>query len=188
MTLSRTEFFVHEKALCESSKVGKGTRIWAFAHVLPEASIGENCNIGEGVFIENRVIIGNGCTIKNGVSLWDCVTLEDDVFVGPNAVFTNDFTPRAFIKRGISLYRPTLVRRGATLGANATLICGHTIGEYAMVGAGCVVSKDVPPHALVVGNPMRVIGRVCFCGFRLDADGYCRLNSSCQFQSKNPIR
>ncbi len=152
--------FVHERALCESKNIGAGTRVWAFAHVLPGAKIGENCNLGENVFVENKVVIGNGCTIKNGVAIWDCVTLEDDVFVGPNAVFTNDLRPRAFVKKGSAAFLPTHVKKGATIGANATLVCGVTIGEYAMIAAGAVVTRDVAPYTLVAGNPARPIGKV----------------------------
>lgn len=164
MNESAVDYFVHAKAICDTTFVGKGTRIWAFAHAMEGARIGECCNIGEQVFIEGKAVIGNRCTIKNGVAVWDMVTLEDDVFVGPNAVFTNDLKPRAFIKRGHAFYLPTLVKRGATIGANATLICGVTINEFALIGAGCVVSKDVPAFSLVVGNPMRIIGEVCYCG------------------------
>lgn len=167
------KFFVHEKALCESPHVGEGTRVWGFSHVMAEARIGSRCNIGEHVFIENKVIIGDGCTIKNGVAIWDSVTLENDVFIGPYAVFTNDLIPRAFLKRGSGSYAPTLVKTGATIGANATLVCGVTIGEYAMVAAGAVVTKDVPSHLLVMGNPAGVAWRVCYCGGRLDNSDYC---------------
>ncbi|MCB0403420.1 MAG: N-acetyltransferase [Bdellovibrionales bacterium] len=167
-TLITPAFFVHEKAICESQKIGEGTRIWGFSHVLPGAVIGKGCNLGEHVFVENHVSIGNGCTIKNGVSLWDKVTLEDDVFVGPHAVFTNDMNPRAFSKKGQAGFLPTHVCRGATIGANATIVCGVTIGEYAFVGAGAVVTRDVAPYTLVVGNPARAIGKVDKSGNRLD--------------------
>jgi acetyltransferase-like isoleucine patch superfamily enzyme len=165
--------FVHEKALCESLNIGHGSRVWAFSHVLPGAGIGRNCNIGEHVFIENKVVIGNGCTIKNGVAIWDKITLEDHVFVGPNVVFTNDLRPRAFIKRGLDQYLPTVLKQGCTIGANATLVCGIIVGEYAMVGAGSVVTKDVPSHTLVLGNPARIVERVCYCGTRLDLRDQC---------------
>ena len=148
------DYFMHSHALVESRQIGKNTRIWAFAHVLPNASIGADCNICDYVFIENDVIIGNRVTIKCGVQIWDGIQLEDDVMVGPNATFTNDLYPRS--KQPFELRR-TVVKRGASIGANATILCGITIGEGAMVGAGAVVLKDVPPHAVVVGNPARII-------------------------------
>ncbi len=148
------EYFVHSHALLESKAIGKNTRIWAFVHILPNAVIGADCNICDHVFIENDVIIGDRVTIKCGVQLWDGIRLEDDVMVGPNATFTNDMFPRS--KKPFEL-RPTQVKRGASIGANATILCGITIGEEAMVGAGAVVTKDVPDRAVVVGNPARII-------------------------------
>ena len=149
------DFFVHEKAICETRQVGQGTRIWAFAHVLPGASIGANCNVCAHVFIENDVRVGNNVTVKSGVQLWDGIEIEDDVFIGPNATFTNDRFPRS--KRYPEKYAKTLVERGATIGANATLLPGIKIGADAMVGAGAVVTKDVPPCAVVAGNPAQII-------------------------------
>lgn len=151
-------FFQHSHALVESNRIGKGTRIWAFVHVLPGAVIGEDCNICDHVFIENDVVVGDRVTIKCGVQLWDGVMLEDDVFVGPNATFTNDMFPRS--KQYPDSFSRTLVQKGASIGANATLLAGITIGENAMIGAGAVVTKDVPPNAIVVGNPARVKGYV----------------------------
>jgi acetyltransferase-like isoleucine patch superfamily enzyme len=145
--------FRHPQALVESASIGRGTRVWAFAHVLPGARIGEDCNICDHVFIENDVVVGNRVTIKCGVQLWDGVTLEDDVFVGPNATFTNDRFPRS--KQYPPEFGRTLVRAGASIGANATLLSGITIGERAMIGAGAVVTKDVPAGAIVFGNPAR---------------------------------
>ena len=150
------EFFQHPQALVESATIGKGTRIWAFAHVLPHARIGEDCNICDHVFIENDVQVGDRVTIKCGVQLWDGVTLEDDVFVGPNVTFSNDPFPRS--RQQPQAFSRTLVRRGASIGANATILPGLTIGIGAMIGAGAVVTKDVPPHAIVVGNPGRIRG------------------------------
>jgi acetyltransferase-like isoleucine patch superfamily enzyme len=147
-------YFKHSHALVESQQIGENTRIWAFAHVLPNARIGADCNICDHVFIENDVIIGDRVTIKCGVQVWDGVRLEDDVMVGPNATFTNDMFPRS--KQPFEL-RPTLVKRGASIGANSTILCGITIGEEAMVGAGAVVTKDVPDRAVVVGNPASII-------------------------------
>jgi UDP-2-acetamido-3-amino-2,3-dideoxy-glucuronate N-acetyltransferase len=157
--------FVHPAALCEA-EVGPGTRVWAFAHVMAGASVGADCNICDHVFVEAGAVIGDRVVVKNGVSVWDRVRIEDDVFVGPNVAFTNDRTPRA---RGLGYLSPlvgTDVRRGATIGANATIVCGVEIGEFALVGAGAVVVKDVAPYALVVGNPARVVGTVCRCGRR----------------------
>jgi UDP-2-acetamido-3-amino-2,3-dideoxy-glucuronate N-acetyltransferase len=170
------DVFVHEKGLCESTTVGDKTRVWAFAHVMKGARIGRECNVGNHAFIENKVVIGDHCTIKNGVAVWNGVTLEDGVFVGPFAVFTNDLRPRSFLRLPEEKYlKPTLLKRGVTLGANCTIVCGVTIGEYAMVGAGAVVTADVPAHTLVVGNPARSIGQICYCGERLDAREYCRI-------------
>jgi len=148
--------FVHEKALCESTDVGLGTRVWAFAHVLPGARIGRDCNICDGVFIENDVIVGDGTTIKCGVQLWDGVRLGNDVFVGPNATFTNDLFPRS--RQHPERYAQTIVEDGASIGANATILAGITIGRGAMVGAGAVVTRSVPANAIVVGNPARIKG------------------------------
>lgn len=150
------KFFVHPNALCESPHIGANTRIWAFAHVLPEAVLGSDCNICDGVFIENDVRIGDRVTIKCGVQLWDGVSLEDDVFVGPNATFTNDKHPRS--KSYPESFARTLICQGASIGANATILPGLVIGKYAMVGAGAVVTQSVPPYAIVVGNPARITG------------------------------
>jgi UDP-2-acetamido-3-amino-2,3-dideoxy-glucuronate N-acetyltransferase len=151
-------FFIHQNAIVESTKIGKGTRVWAFAHVLPGATIGDDCNICDQTFIENDVIIGNRVTIKSGVQLWDGITIEDDAFIGPNATFTNDPFPRS--KQYPQSYSRTLIRKGASIGANATILPGLSIGQQAMVGAGTVVTKDVPPFAIVVGNPARILGYV----------------------------
>lgn len=148
--------FVHPQGLCEASNIGDGTRVWAFAHVLPGARIGRDCNICDGVFIENDVVVGDNVTVKCGVQLWDGVRLEDDVFVGPNVTFTNDLFPRS--RQYPEEFATTVVRRGASLGANATILPGIVIGEEAMVGAGSVVTRDVPPRAIVMGNPARVRG------------------------------
>jgi UDP-2-acetamido-3-amino-2,3-dideoxy-glucuronate N-acetyltransferase len=161
--------FVHERAICESSDIGAGTRVWAFAHVLPGAVIGSDCNLCDGVFVENDVIVGDRVTIKSGVQLWDGVRLGDDVFVGPNVAFTNDRTPRS--KRYPEKFEMTIVEDGASLGANSTILPGLTIGREAMVGAGAVVTRAVPPHAVVAGNPARIIGYV-------DGDGRPRPSRS----------
>jgi len=149
-------FFQHTHALVESEHIGDGTRIWAFVHVLPQAVIGSDCNICDHVFIENDVIIGNRVTIKCGVQIWDGLRIEDDVFVGPNATFTNDLYPRS--KEYPEKFAQTHIAKGASIGANATILAGLRIGEKAMVGAGAVVTKDVPAHAIVVGNPARIMG------------------------------
>jgi acetyltransferase-like isoleucine patch superfamily enzyme/dTDP-4-dehydrorhamnose 3,5-epimerase-like enzyme len=152
------DYFVHERALCESLKIGKGTRVWAFAHVLPEAWIGQDCNVCDNVFIENDVRVGDRVTIKCGVQLWDGVTLEDDVFIGPNVTFTNDIFPRS--KKIPEKFARTIIRCGASIGANATILPGITIEQGAMVGAGAVVTRSVPPNAIVVGNPAKIVGYV----------------------------
>lgn len=168
--------FVHPHGLCESDLVGPGTRIWAFAHVLTGARIGSDCNVCDHAFVEGGASVGDRVTIKNAVLIWDRVTIEDDVFLGPNMVFTNDLRPRAAVKKGRDQLLPTLVRRGATIGANATIVCGVTIGEYAMVAAGAVVISDIPAYALVVGTPARAIGWVCECGGTLNPDLTCTCN------------
>ena len=149
-------FFVHPNALCESLQVGAGTRIWAFAHVLPGAVIGADCNICDHTFIENDVQVGDRVTIKCGVQLWDGVRVEDDVFIGPNATFTNDPFPRS--RHHPERFERTLIRHGASIGANATILPGVTVGENALIGAGAVVTRDVPPLAIVTGNPARITG------------------------------
>ncbi len=153
-----TELYVHPHALCESAHVGAGTRVWAFAHVLPGAVIGRDCNICDHVFIENDVTVGDRVTVKCGVQLWDGVTVADDVFIGPNVTFTNDKLPRS--KQCPEQFARTAVERGASIGANATILPGVTIGAKAMVGAGAVVTRSVPPRATVVGNPARIVGYV----------------------------
>jgi acetyltransferase-like isoleucine patch superfamily enzyme/dTDP-4-dehydrorhamnose 3,5-epimerase-like enzyme len=151
-------FFKHELAVVESDRIGDGTRVWAFAHILPGARIGADCNICDHTFIENQVVLGDRVTIKCGVQLWDGVTLEDEVFVGPNATFTNDDFPRSGRHDRPLLH--TLVRRGASIGGNATILPGIAIGECAMVAAGAVVTRDVPPNTVVAGNPARIMGYV----------------------------
>ena len=143
----------------EGAKIGKGTKIWHFSHIMPGAILGENCNIGQNVVISPKVVLGNNVKVQNNVSVYTGVICEDDVFLGPSCVFTNVINPRSFISRKEE-FRTTLVQRGATIGANATIICGVTIGEYAMIGAGSVVTKDIPDYALVVGNPGKQIGWV----------------------------
>jgi acetyltransferase-like isoleucine patch superfamily enzyme len=160
-------FFVHPNALCESDNIGKNTRIWAFAHVLKGAKIGDDCNLCDGVFVENDVVIGNRVTIKNCIAVWDGITIEDDVFLGPNCVLTNDLYPRSKAHVGVV---KTLIKQGATIGANATIICGNTLGRYCMIGAGAVVTKNVPDFALVLGNPARFKHWVAKTGEKLIFD------------------
>lgn len=162
--------FIHDRALCESEDIGPRTRILAFAHVMKGARIGADCNVGDHAFIEGGAVIGDRVTVKNCVLVWAKVTIEDEVFLGPNMVFTNYPTPRSAFKTSEEVWVPTLVRRGASIGANATIVCGVTIGAEAFVGAGSVVVRDVPAHALVVGNPARRIGWMCACGERLAPD------------------
>ncbi len=166
-------FFAHPQALVETDAIGEGTRVWAFAHVMKGAVVGKHCNIGDHAFIESNVTVGDGVTIKNGVAVWDGVSLGDHVFVGPNAVFTNDVNPRAEIKKSPEQFVTTQVHQGASIGANATIVCGVTIGRYAFVGAGTVVLRDVPAYAMVVGNPARQIGFMCECGERLPESLAC---------------
>ena len=161
------DFFAHPRALVESGDIGPRTRVWAFAHVMAGAKVGADCNIGDHAFIESGVTIGNNVTVKNGVALWDGVEVEDDVFLGPHCVFTNDLNPRAYIKKAPETMTGTWVRKGATIGAGAVIVCGIEIGAYAFVGAGAVVLRSVPSFAVVVGNPARQIGWMCLCAHRL---------------------
>lgn len=163
-------YFAHETAVIdEGSKIGKGTKIWHFSHIMPDSVIGENCNIGQNVVVSPGVVLGNNVKVQNNVSIYTGVICEDDVFLGPSMVFTNVINPRSAIVRKDEFMR-TLVKRGATIGANATIICGNDIGEYAFIGAGAVVTSEVLPYALVVGNPARQIGWMSEYGHRLDFD------------------
>jgi UDP-2-acetamido-3-amino-2,3-dideoxy-glucuronate N-acetyltransferase len=175
------DYFVHESAYVdEPVEIGAGTKIWHFSHVMAGSSIGEQCTIGQNVMIGPKVRIGNRVKIQNNVSVYEGVELEDDVFCGPSMVFTNVVTPRCGTPRNRPEdFAPTRVRRGATLGANCTIVCGHTIGEYAFVGAGAVVTSDVPPYALVYGNPARIRGYACECGVRLQVASASAVCPSC---------
>jgi UDP-2-acetamido-3-amino-2,3-dideoxy-glucuronate N-acetyltransferase len=178
---SETGFFVHESAIVDSPcDIGDGTRIWHFSHIMAHAMIGKDCTIGQNVFVASRVKIGNNVKIQNNVSIYEGVVLEDDVFCGPSMVFTNVSTPRSSFPRNTSEdYAQTCVKRGASIGANATIVCGHTIGEYALVGAGAVVTRDVPPHRVVYGNPARIHGYACACATVLSFDGVDKTHCAC---------
>ena len=180
---SALSFFIHESAYVDDGvEIGIGTKIWHFSHILTGSRIGENCNIGQNVVIGPEVNIGNGCKIQNNVSIYKGVTLEDGVFCGPSMVFTNVYNPRAEIRK-MDQVRPTLVRKGATIGANATIVCGITLGVYCFIGAGAVVTKSVPDYALVTGNPAKRIGWMCECGERLSDNLECNLCDK-RFQKK----
>ena len=169
-----SDFYVHPTSVIdEHVEIGEGTRIWHFCHIQSGAVIGRNCSFGQNVNVSNNVRIGNGCKVQNNVSLYEGVELEDHVFCGPSCVFTNDLTPRAKYPKGRAGYRKTLLKLGASIGANATIVCGHTIGKWAMVAAGAVVASDVPDHALVMGVPARIHGWVCECGNVLSDDLVC---------------
>ncbi len=169
------EVFVHPRGINESDDVGEGTRIWAFAHVMDGATVGRDCNVGETCFVEAGAVVGDGVTIKNGIAIWDRVTIEDHVFLGPYVVFTNDKIPRSHPDYGTGpdAWEPTLVKTGATIGANATIVCGNVLGPWSFVAAGAVVVKDVEAHSMVAGNPARHIGWACRCGQRLPATLRC---------------
>ena len=164
--IDKRDFYAHPTAVVESEEIGEGTRIWHFVHVRKGSRIGRNCNIGKSSYIDIGAVIGDNVKIQNFVSVYKGVVIEDDVFIGPSATFTNDLYPRSFIWDDEHVVS-TLVRKGASIGANATVVCGLTIGEYALVGAGSVVAEDVQPFALVLGNPAEQKGWVCYCGRRL---------------------
>ena len=167
--MENKDYFVHPNALVESEDIGAKTRIWAFAHVLKNVKIGEDCNLCDYVFVESGVTIGNRVTVKNGISIWDGVTIEDDVFLGPYCVLTNDMFPRS--KAHFAEYSKTLIKKGASVGANATVLCGITLGKYCMVGAGAVVTKSIPDFALVSGNPARIKYWISKTGEKLNFNG-----------------
>ncbi len=165
--------YIHETACVDDgAKIGKGTKVWHFCHVMSQTEIGQNCVLGQNVFVGGKAKIGNGVKIQNNVSVYDSVILEDDVFCGPSCVFTNVVNPRSFVERK-SEYKTTLVKKGVTIGANATLVCGITVGEYAFIGAGAVVTKDVKPFALMVGVPAKQKGWVSRTGIILDDNLVC---------------
>jgi UDP-2-acetamido-3-amino-2,3-dideoxy-glucuronate N-acetyltransferase len=168
-----SDYFVHESSYVdEGSVIGKGTKIWHFSHIMPGAMIGDSCSIGQNVNIGSRAVVGDGCKIQNNVSLYDDVILENNVFCGPSCVFTNVINPRAFVERKHE-YKQTLVKEGASIGANATIVCGVNLGKYSFIGAGSVVTKDVPDYGLVYGTPAKWHGWVCECGEKLDENLSC---------------
>ncbi len=174
------DYFAHETAVIdEGATIGKGTKIWHFSHIMGGAEIGENCVIGQNCFVAKGAVLGNVVKLENNVSVYTFVTLEDGVFVGPSAVFTNDINPRSFYPKG-GKWIPSLVKKGASIGANATIRCGITIGRWTLVGAGAVVTKDIPDYAVVVGVPARQIGWVCECGERISFENKDTVCSKCK--------
>jgi UDP-2-acetamido-3-amino-2,3-dideoxy-glucuronate N-acetyltransferase len=186
-----SDYFVHESSYVdEGAQIGRGTKVWHFTHVMPGAVIGERCNLGQNVVVMPGTRIGNDVKIQNNVSIYEGVELEDDVFCGPSCVFTNVLNPRSRISRKHE-YRKTIVRRGATIGANATIVCGSTLGEYAFIGAGAVVTTDVPAYALMVGVPARRVGWMCECGEKLAiaaGSGVCRVCGAAYEESGGTLR
>jgi UDP-2-acetamido-3-amino-2,3-dideoxy-glucuronate N-acetyltransferase len=172
---------VHPLGLCESDDVGAGTRVWAWAHVMPGASIGRDCNICDHAYVEGGARLGDRVTVKNAVLVFAGVHIGDDVFLGPNVLFTNDLRPRAHVRKGAEALLPTVVQDGATLGAGTVVVCGTTIGRHAFAAAGSVITRDVPAHSFVAGNPAVHRGWVCTCGERLDADLRCRCGRAYEF-------
>ena len=169
-----SEYFVHESSYIDDDvEIGEGTKIWFFCHIQKGARIGKGCSLGQNVNVSNNVTIGNGVKIQNNVAVYEGVELEDNVFCGPSMVFTNDLTPRARFPKGSAGYKKTLIKHDATLGANSTIVCGHTVGEFATIAAGAVVTKNVVPHALMAGVPAERIGWVCECGQVLDENLIC---------------
>ena len=158
--MSDQKYYVHESSYAdEGAEIGEGTKVWHFSHIMPGAKIGRNCSLGQNVNVGSRAVIGNGVKIQNNVSIYDDVIIEDDVFCGPSCVFTNVINPRAFVERKHE-YKKTIIKKGASIGANATILCGVIIGEYALIGAGSVVTKDIPDYSIAYGNPAKVRGKV----------------------------
>jgi len=171
--MDKKDYFVHESSYVdEGAKIGTGTKIWHFSHIMGGAVIGAGCSLGQNVNVGGKAVIGDGVKIQNNVSVYDSVIIEDDVFCGPSCVFTNVFNPRAFVERKQE-YKMTRVKKGASIGANATVVCGVTLGSYSFIGAGSVVTRDVPDYALMYGTPARQHGWVCSCGVKLGPDLRC---------------
>jgi UDP-2-acetamido-3-amino-2,3-dideoxy-glucuronate N-acetyltransferase len=184
-----SDYYVHESSYVdEGAQVGAGTKIWHFCHIMPRAQIGERCNIGQNVLISAGVTLGNNVKIQNNVSLYTGVIVEDDVFLGPSMVFTNVINPRSHVSRKDE-YKTTLVRKGASIGANATIVCGVTLGKYCFIGAGAVVTRDVPDYALVYGSPARIRGWMCQCGEQLKFEGETAACKVCgdKYKKQNEI-
>jgi UDP-2-acetamido-3-amino-2,3-dideoxy-glucuronate N-acetyltransferase len=178
--MENKNFFAHQTSIIgDKAVIGAGTKIWCWVQIMDGAIVGNSCLIGNNCYIEQGVVIGNNVKIKNNIALYEGVICEDDVFLGPNCVFTNVFNPRAFISRK-DQFLPTIVKKGATIGANSTIICGNTIGEYSFVGAGSVVTKDVPSFAIVFGNPARIQGYVCECGNKISFDNGRSVCTECR--------
>jgi UDP-2-acetamido-3-amino-2,3-dideoxy-glucuronate N-acetyltransferase len=178
--MEKLNYFVHESSYVDQPcTIGSGTKVWHFSHVMKDSTIGENCNIGQNVVISPGVTIGNNVKIQNNVSVYTGVVLEDDVFCGPSMVFTNVINPRSHVARKDE-YKSTIIRQGASIGANSTVVCGTTIGRYAFVGAGSVVTRDIPDYALVYGNPARQKGWMCACGVALEIDAAAGSKASCK--------
>jgi len=181
----KKNYFVHETAIIdEGAEIGDGTRVWQWCHIMKGTKVGKKCNIGENAFIETGVELGNNVKVKNNVALYTGVKCEDNVFIGPNAVFTNVSNPRSFIERK-SEFKETIIHEGATIGANATIVCGNDIGEYALVGAGSVVTNSVPNYTMVVGNPARGYAFVCKCGYKLNTNLVCSVCAAKYYADEN---
>lgn len=179
------EYYVHRSSFIDHPcKIGKGTKIWHFSHIMSDSEIGQNCNIGQNVVISPQVRLGNGVKIQNNVSVYTGVICEDNVFLGPSCVFTNVINPRAFVERK-NEYKLTLIKKGASIGANSTIVCGNTIGKYALVGAGATVTKDVPDYCIAVGNPAKLAGYICECGEKMSFDNNY---TKCKYCGKEYIR
>jgi UDP-2-acetamido-3-amino-2,3-dideoxy-glucuronate N-acetyltransferase len=184
MSKDEKPYFVHESSYVdEGAVIGEGTKVWHFSHIMPGAIIGKVCSIGQNVNIGGKAVLGDNVKVQNNVSIYDNVTLEDDTFCGPSMVFTNVFNPRSHVSRKDE-YMDTLIKRGATIGANATIVCGHTVGRYALIGAGAVVTKDVPDYALMYGYPAHQHGWVCQCGVKLQLAGEKSTCSECGAEYK----
>ncbi|MBR4791739.1 MAG: N-acetyltransferase [Treponema sp.] len=186
--MAEANVFVHPSSIVDDDvEIGEGTKVWHFCHIQSGARIGKKCSFGQNVNVSNNVKVGDGVKVQNNVSLYEGVELEDYVFCGPSCVFTNDLTPRSRFPKGHAGYKKTLVKHDASIGANATIVCGHTIGEYALIAAGAVVTKNVPPHALMAGIPAKRIGWACICGNVLDSNLKCSCGKSFKKNSNDSI-